>query len=101
MTQNPIRPTDDKARALARSLMRAARHAALGILHPETGAPFVSRVAFALDQDGQPISLMSTLSLHTRALQSNPACCLLIGEPPLKGDPLAFARLLTVENILS
>ena len=80
-------------RALARSLMTAARFAALAVLHPDTGAPFVSRIAFALGLDGQPISLVSTLSLHTRALQSNAACSLLVGEPPATGDPLAFARL--------
>ena len=73
--------------------MTSARFAALGVLHPDTGAPHVSRIAFALGRDGQPISLVSTLSLHTRALQSNPVCSLLVGEPPATGDPLAFARL--------
>ena len=93
MAKTPVRPTDDAARALARSLMTAARFAALGVLHPDTGAPFVSRIAFALGGDGLPISLISTLSLHTRALQSNPLCSLLVGEPPATGDALAFARL--------
>ena len=93
MAKNPIRPADDEARALARSLMSSARFAALGVLHPDTGAPHVSRIAFALDRDGQPISLISTLSFHTRALRANPACSLLVGEPPATGDPLAFARL--------
>ncbi len=93
MAKTPIRPTDDAARVLARSLMTSARFAALGVLHPDTGAPHVSRIAFALGRDGQPISLVSTLSLHTRALQSNPVCSLLVGEPPATGNPLAFARL--------
>ena len=45
---NPIRPTDDDARALARALLSGARHAALAVLHPDTGAPFVSRIALGL-----------------------------------------------------
>ena len=93
MEKSPIRPTDDDARALARSLMEGATFAALGVIDPATGAPFVSRIAFALDSTGQPLTLISTLAFHTTALQENPRCSLLVGEPPNKGDPLAFPRL--------
>ena len=40
-----------------------------------------------------PVSLISTLAHHTAALEANPACALLIGEPGDKGDPLTHARL--------
>lgn len=93
MTRSPIRPTDDEARAVARALVDNARFAALAFTHPETGAPFVSRIALATDGSGWPLSLMSTLALHTRAIVAQPDCALLIGEPPAKGDPLAFPRL--------
>jgi len=93
MAKSPIQPVDDAARALAHTLLAQARHAALAVLHPDTGAPHVSRIGFALGPDRQPVSLMSTLVLHTRALLENPTCSLLIAEPPAKGDPLAFARL--------
>jgi len=89
---NPIRPTDDEARALAGDLMAKARFAALGVI-TETGTPLVTRVAFGLDPDGGPISLVSSLSGHTRALVGNPACSLLVGEPGDKGDPLTHPRL--------
>ena len=89
---NPIRPTNDEARALAQLLMANARFAALGvILH--SGAPLVTRVAFGLCPLGHPVSLVSSLSTHTRALQGNPACSLLVGEPGDKGDPLTHPRL--------
>lgn len=90
---DPIRPTDDDARKLAQDLIREARFAALGALQPETGAPLVTRVAFGTDRDGTPVTLISDLSHHTRALRSAPACSLLVGEPGPKGDPLTHPRL--------
>lgn len=89
---DPIRPTDDAARALARSLVAAARFGALGVIDPETGAPLVTRVAVGQD-GGAPLLLVSTLSAHTRALAASPACSLLLGEPGPKGDPLTHPRL--------
>jgi putative heme iron utilization protein len=89
---SPLRPTDDDARALARRLMAEARHAALGVIHPDTGAPFVSRIAFGL-ADGAPLTLVSDLALHSRAMQANPAVSVLIGEPGGRGDPLTHPRL--------
>lgn len=90
---NPIRPTDDDARALARALLADAGHAALAVLHPDTGAPYVSRIALGLAPDGAPVTLISTLSLHTRALQVDPRAAVLVGEPGPKGDPLTHPRL--------
>lgn len=89
---NPIRPTDNEARALAQSLMVNARFAALGVV-TDNGAPLVTRIAFGLCPQGRPVSLVSSLSMHTRALQANPACSLLVGEPGNKGDPLTHPRL--------
>ncbi|KIC32623.1 HugZ family pyridoxamine 5'-phosphate oxidase [Leisingera sp. ANG-S5] len=87
-----IRPTDDEARALARGLMETARFAALGVLL-EGGQPLVTRVAFGLDPDGCPVSLVSDLAQHTGALRQHPACSLLVGEPGAKGDALTHPRL--------
>ncbi|HID67192.1 MAG TPA: pyridoxamine 5-phosphate oxidase [Roseibacterium sp.] len=91
--KDPIRPTDDKARAQARFLINAARFAALAVLDPETGAPLVTRIALVPGPDGAPLTLVSTLSTHTGALDANPTCSLLIGEPGAKGDPLTHPRL--------
>jgi len=90
---DPIRPTDDEARALARGLIADARHAALAVLDPATGAPMVTRIALVPGRDAAPLTLISTLSSHTAALAENPACSLLIGEPGAKGDPLTHPRL--------
>ena len=90
---DPIRPTDDEARALARELIATARFAALGVTDPETGTPMVSRVSVVPGPDGLPLSLVSDLALHATALKADPACALLLGEPGPKGDPLTHPRL--------
>lgn len=90
---DPVRPADDEACALARTLLADARHGALGVIGPEDGAPQVSRVAVARDPKGQPITLISTLSAHTAALQADPRCSLLLGEPGPRGDPLTHPRI--------
>ncbi len=87
-----IRPTDDQARALAGGLLRAASFAALAVNDPETGAPYVSRIGLGW-VEGRPVSLVSALAHHTRALGGNPSCALLVGEPGPKGDPLSHPRL--------
>ncbi len=92
-TPSPIRPTDDEARALARALIDGARFGALGVRDAATGAPMVSRVAVGTDADGTPVSLVSDLSHHTKALAHDPLCSLLVGEPGARGDPLTHPRL--------
>lgn len=90
---NPIRPTDDDARALARDLLASATHGALGVIDPATGAPSVTRIAVGLDPAGIPMTLVSELSAHTFALRTHPRASLLLGEPGDRGDPLTSPRI--------
>ncbi|WP_413869561.1 HugZ family protein [Albidovulum sp.] len=90
---DPIRPTDADARGIARALLTGARTAALGVLDPATGAPFVSRVAFGLGPAGVALTLVSDLAFHAGALRADPRVSLLLGEPGPKGDPLVHPRL--------
>ena len=90
-TTDPIRPTDDQARDLARSLLDLARYASLATVN-DAGHPSVSLVSLALDQDRTPVLLVSSLSSHTSQMRHDPRCALLVGEPG-KGDPLAHPRL--------
>lgn len=93
MPIDPIRPTDAEAISLAKSLITAASFGALGVLHPETQTPLVTRIAIGTDLTGTPLTLISDLSAHTKALRNTPACGLLLGEPGPKGDPLTHPRL--------
>ena len=90
---NPIRETTDEARALAKSLVTNARFGAIGVVDPETNMPMVSRISVGQAPDGTPLTLISDLSLHTKALKVDPRCSLLVGEPEQKGDPLTHPRL--------
>ncbi len=89
--RDPFRPVDAAARTLARQLIDNATFAALAVL--EGGQPTVTRIALATTPEGAPLSLISDLSSHTRALDQNPACALLVGEPEDRGDPLTHPRL--------
>lgn len=90
---DPFQPADDTARQTARDLIASATHAALAVIRPGTTLPSVSRIAMATDSDGAPVSLISSLAPHTRALEVTPDCALLVGEPGDKGDPLTHPRL--------
>jgi heme iron utilization protein len=89
---NPIRTTDDEARALVRQLIDDARFGALAVFDPETGAPHVSRVGCGTDGHGAPVILVSSLSRHTQALSKDARCSLLLGEPG-KGEALTHPRV--------
>lgn len=91
MTDTPFRPADDEARATAARLLDAAQSAALGTL-AEDGAPMVTRIAVART-DQALAGLVSDLAPHAANLRARPACSLLLGEPPAKGDPLTGPRL--------
>jgi putative heme iron utilization protein len=93
MTTSLFQSVDDQARSLAHQLLSEATFAALAVTDPDSPAPFLSRVALALDASGTPVSLVSQLAQHTRALQANPNCALLLGEPGPKGDVLSHPRL--------
>jgi putative heme iron utilization protein len=90
--RNVIRETDAAAMRLARTLVRTAGHGALAALEPQGGGPLASRVAVATDLDSTPVILVSALSEHTAAIEGDPRCSLLLGEPG-KGDPLAHPRI--------
>jgi putative heme iron utilization protein len=92
MAESPIRPTDQEARALARQLLQTARFAALAVIRTDS-TPLVTRVAFGLDPTGKPLTLVSDLSEHTKALRHRAECSLLIGEPGDTGDPLTHPRI--------
>lgn len=87
-----LRPVDETARRLGKSLVRAARYGALATLPPAGALPLASRVLVASAEAGHPLLLVSMLSGHTPALLAHPPCSLLLGEVG-EGDPLAQPRI--------
>src|SRR5919107_2082571 len=92
MAKDPFLPVDDEARALAKKLLRTTRSGALATNDAQSGMPFASLVQVGTDLDGSPVSLTSQLSAHTRLLEADPRCSLLLSAIG-RGDPLAHPRL--------
>lgn len=92
MRNDPILPVDQEARTIAKRLLRTARSGTLATMEPESGFPFASLVGLATACDGTPVLLTSQLSVHTRLMEREPRCSLLLSDIR-KGDPLAHPRL--------
>jgi len=75
----------------AAQLLIAARSATLATI--SDGIPHASLVTPALDTDGQPVLLLSSLAAHTKHLQTNPACALLITGTAQTENPQTTPRL--------
>ena len=76
-----------------RSLVSAAKVATLSTLTNE-GFPYGSLVAFASDERGRPLLLLSRLAEHTENLKGHSEASLLVCEAASEGaDPLALGRV--------
>ena len=78
----------------ARTLVHQGRTGTLATLsrrHP--GHPFASIMPYALDSDGRPIFLISSMAMHTQNLEGDGRASLLVTQPGAAGDPLASGRV--------
>jgi hypothetical protein len=90
--KDPRQPADFDPVSQGRHLLRAIRVGALGTLDAASGFPMTTLVSVATDLDGAPLLLVSGLSHHTRNLDADPRCSILLSEGG-RGDPLAHPRL--------
>lgn len=77
--------------AESKRLLRSIRAGSLATLDG-AGDPFATLVTVATDPAGAPLILVSQLSSHTRHLDKDARCSLLLAESG-EGDPLAHPRL--------
>jgi putative heme iron utilization protein len=75
----------------ARLLLRAARSASLAVIEDEY--PAIALVTPAVTLDGAVIVLLSQLSAHTRALDRDPRCALMVQGPASERNPQTSPRL--------
>ena len=78
--------------ALARTLIRELRTAALATLDAD-GGPFASHVDTAPAEDGSPLLLLSRLAAHSRNLARDPRASLLFVRHAEPGSDAASVRL--------
>ena|SRR5579862_1953398 len=83
----------------ARTLLYIGRIGSLSTLsRKQPGFPFGSVMPYALDGDGRPIFLISTMAMHTQNLHADPRASLLVTQPDASGDPLGASRVTLVGN---
>jgi putative heme iron utilization protein len=81
----------------ARTLLHIARIGTLCTLsrkHP--GVPFGSLMPYALDANGSPLFLVSSMAMHTQNLHADPRASLFVPQPGVTADPLGAARVTLV-----
>src|SRR5271167_2229566 len=85
----------------ARTLMHAGRIGSLSTLsRKQPGFPFGSLMPFALDDQGRPIFLISTMAMHTQNLQADPRASLFVTESDASGDPLGASRVTLIGSVI-
>src|ERR1017187_5118116 len=65
----------------------------------QPGFPFGSLMPYALDSEGRPLFLVSTMAMHTQNLQSDPRASLFVTEPGASGDPLGSSRVTLIGSV--
>jgi putative heme iron utilization protein len=84
----------------ARTLMHSGRIGSLSSLsRKQPGFPFGSLMPYALDKQGHPIFLLSTMAMHTQNLQADPRASLFVTEPDARGEPLGASRVTLIGNV--
>src|SRR5271166_5888360 len=85
----------------ARTLMHVGRIGSLSTLsRKQPGFPFGSLMPFALDDEGRPIFLISTMAMHTQNLLADQRASLFVTEPGASGDPLGSSRVTLIGNVV-
>ena len=85
----------------ARTLVHLGRIGSLSTLsRKRPGFPFGSVMPYALDEDGHPILLISTMAMHTQNLLAEPRASLLVTQPDAGDDPLGASRVTLLGNAL-
>jgi putative heme iron utilization protein len=84
----------------ARTLMHSSRIGSLSTLsRKQPGFPFGSLMPYALDAQGRPIFLVSTMAMHTQNLQADPRASLFVTESGASGDPLGASRVTLIGSV--
>jgi heme iron utilization protein len=84
----------------ARTLMYTGRIGSLStISRKQPGFPFGSVMPYALDKDGRPIFLISTMAIHTQNLNADSRASLLVTQADASGDPLGASRVTVIGDV--
>jgi heme iron utilization protein len=90
-------PTHAEAARTLTYLGHAGTLATSSLKHP--GHPFASLMPYALDEQGRPLVLISSMAMHTQNLSADGRASLLVTQAT-KGDPLAAGRVTLMGEVL-
>ncbi len=65
----------------------------------QPGWPFGSVMPYGLDEEGQPVFLISTMAMHTQNLLGDPRASLLVTPPESRSDPLGASRVTLMGSV--
>src|SRR5580700_8030289 len=83
-----------------RTLLHLGRIGTLStISRKQQGFPFGSVMPYALDENGRPVFLISTMAMHTQNLHADPRSSLLVTQADASSDPLGASRVTLVGNV--
>lgn len=86
----------------AKALVLAKRFGVLATVSKQVpGYPFGSVVAYAIDEQGRPLLLLSRLAVHTKNLTEDARASLVVFERDPAADPLSSARVTLIGDILA
>jgi putative heme iron utilization protein len=84
----------------ARTLIYTGRIGSLStISRKQSGFPFGSVMPYAIDKDGRPIFLISTMAMHTQNLNADSRASLLVTQADASGDPLGASRVTVIGDV--
>lgn len=84
----------------ARTLVHLQQTGSLSTLsRKQPGWPFGSVMPYGLDDQGQPVFLISTMAMHTQNLLGDPRASLLVTPPESRTDPLGAARVTLMGSV--
>jgi hypothetical protein len=55
---------------------------------------------YAMDAQGRPIFLISTMAMHTQNLQADPRASLFVTDPEASGEPLGSSRVTLIGSVI-
>ena len=90
-------PTHAESARTLTHLGRAGTLATVSLRHP--GHPFASLMPYALDEQGRPLVLISSMAMHTQNLLADARASLMVAQQT-GGDPLAAGRVTVMAEAL-
>jgi putative heme iron utilization protein len=97
--QPPQLPEPSYAERVRTLVSRESQGTLSTLSRKREGFPFGSLMPYALDTEGRPIFLISSMAMHTQNLKSDPRASLFVLQSSAGQDPLGVARATLVGEV--